>query len=478
MPTLGSTITLRHLPLFIVLVVAAAKASLLLVDAQPRLFMGDSGSYLHAAATSWVPPDRSYAYPLLIRGVTDADGLLHLLWVQTILGLGTALLLYRLLAQAFALDVRIAAALALAFALGPEQLFYERMVMAESASLFALACMLACGFAHVRDGAIGWLVAMAMAGVFAVGFRLSLLPLVLGFSVLPVLGRWLDSPSIAPRTLVRSFLHVVIALAATTLAHSAYKSWYDHRHDRNNEFRDDYIANSGYFRLSLVLPLVRGEDFTDLGIAEGITDGLPPDWNGRNQREALLWGDDTLVSRLRAAHGDPMANRLSRKIAMRAIRRDPIGFLMLGAQTLADYFDPAIAGPRLVDDLGARAPTPATIEEIRREFAFDAEGVATRESPVHSYFRASAPWLVLCLFAIVPIAAVTFATGWRKRRGVAVVLALASLGLFVGHALFSSIVSFRYLHAFPFFIALNLGAIIANVTARRSGARAAVDPQP
>lgn len=478
MPSLGSSIPRRLLPLCVVFVVVVAKAALLLIDAQPRLFMGDSGSYLHAAASSWVPPDRSYAYPLLIRGVSDADGLLHLLWVQSVLGVGTALLLYRMLVQAFALDVRVAAGVALAFALGPEQLFYERMVMAESASLFAIAGMLAYGFAYLRKGAFGWLVAMAMAGVFAVGFRLSLLPLVLGFGALPVLGRWLDAPSIAPRALARSVLHVAIALAATALAHSAYKSWYDHRHDHNNEYRDDYMANSGFFRLSLVLPLVRAEDFADLGIADGITDGLPPGWNDRDQRESLLWGDDTLVARLRAAHGDPTANRLSRKIAMRAIRRDPLGLVTLGAQTLADYFNPAIAGPRLIDDLGTRAPNADTIDDIRRRFAFDAEGVATRASPVHSYFRASAPWLVFCLFALVPLAAVTLATGWRTRRGAVVVLALASLGLFVGHALFSSIVSFRYLHAFPFFIALNLGAIVANLSARRSGARAAVDPQP
>ena len=392
------------------------------------------------------------------------------------LGVLTALILFRTLASGFLLDVRAAAAIALVFALGPEQLFYERMVMAEAAGLFALACMLGAGFAYLRDGRIGWLPAIALCGILAVSFRISLLPLVAGFALLPVLIRWLQHAPLAPRAMLRAAGHVALMIALSALAHAGFKDWYDHQHDREDAYKPGYIATSGAFRLSLVLPLVEARDFEGLGIAKGVTEGLGPDWNDRHKREALLWGEDTLIARLRRSHGEAIADRIAGKIAMRAFRRNPAGLLELGALTLRDYFNPDIARWRLADDLGARNPKPADIAHLQSTFGFDATGLDQNRSFAREYLHRAAPWLTLCLFALVPIALLTLASGWRRSRAASVLLALTSIGLFLGHALFSSIVSFRYLHAFPFFVLLNLGAIAANLQARHSARVPAVDP--
>jgi len=54
---------------------------------------------------------------------------------------------------------------------------------------------------------------------------------------------------------------------------------------------------------------------------------------------------------------------------------------------------------------------------------------------------------------------------WRTRlRASVLLLAATSLGVFVAEALFSHIVSYRYLHAFPLLIWLNAGALLAAVT--------------
>src|SRR5215470_11950721 len=40
---------------------------LLAVDPLPKLFMGDSGSYLWTALSGWIPTDRSFLYGYVIR---------------------------------------------------------------------------------------------------------------------------------------------------------------------------------------------------------------------------------------------------------------------------------------------------------------------------------------------------------------------------------------------------------------------------
>jgi hypothetical protein len=72
---------------------------------------------------------------------------------------------------------------------------------------------------------------------------------------------------------------------------------------------------------------------------------------------------------------------------------------------------------------------------------------------------------------LLAIAAVAFA--WRTRmRAPVLLLAATSLGAFAAEALFSHIVSYRYLHAFPLLVWLDAGALLA----LRSGV-AAIDPE-
>src|SRR4029453_17474709 len=49
------------------LLVLAIKILLLLLDPSPKLFMGDSGSYIWTALTGWIPPDLSHFYGYTLR---------------------------------------------------------------------------------------------------------------------------------------------------------------------------------------------------------------------------------------------------------------------------------------------------------------------------------------------------------------------------------------------------------------------------
>ena len=442
------------------------KGMWLLLDPTVRLFMGDSASYLHSAYSDWIPQDRSYTYPLFIRLVAvPLQSLTPLLLAQSFLGIGTALLLFRMLQRSFRVDARVAVLVAAVFAMGPEQLFFERMVMAETISLFALTLMLACGMEYLRKGNFAWLAGMVLGGCLAISYRLSLLPVVLGFALLPPLVRAFTQRPWSKRRVITALGHVGVAALLTFSAHSAYKSWNGYL---NNE-KPGYAADAGKLRLGLVLPLVKAEDLQGVGLPAGFLASLPPGWNDPNAREVALWTEDGMIARMREELGDEGMARAARKISIRALRRDPTGLLRLSWTTLGGYFDAMTVRNRMNDDLGARAPDAEAIGTLQERFNYDATGVSARHTAVYDYFSAGGPWLTACLFGLPLLALTTLTMGWRTRHAAMLLLALTSLGLFLGHALFSSIVSFRYLHAFPMLVWLNAGAIAAWLRHRRSG---------
>lgn len=458
----------------LILALLSLKGLVLLLDPTVRLFMGDSVSYLHAAYADWVPADRSYTYPLFIRLVAvSAHSLQPLLIAQTFLGLCTALIVFRILQGVFALDARIAGAIAVLFSIGSEQLFYERMVMAETISLFALAGMLGSGLAYMRGGNPLWLLAQTVAGILAVSYRLSLLPVVLGFALLPPIIRALLDGRGRPRLRLAALASVVIAAALTVGTHSAYKSWVGYLSDT----KPGYAASAGMLRLGLVLPLVQDEDLEGLDLPVDFLDRLPPGWDAPGNRESALWSENGIVAKLRDRLGDDGMARAARKISIRALRRDPLGLLRLSWLTLGGYFDPAIARYRMRDDLGERAPHAEAAQMLRDRYSYESSGVSELRSLSSVYFGASRTWFTFCLFCLPLLALVSIGVGWRSRQAALLLLGLVSLGMFFGHALFSSIVSFRYLHAFPMLALLNAGALAAWLRQRSSGTAMPVDPE-
>jgi hypothetical protein len=449
---------------------AALKALVLFADPTVRYFLGDSATYIHASLTAVPPPDRSYTYPLLIRAIAlPAKSLVPLLVFQALCGIGVALLAFAILRDAFALDARIAAAFAVLVAIGPEQLFYERMVMAEAAGLVAFAGMLACGFAFVRRGRWPLLLGVAVAGVLTVSFRLSLLPVVLGFAPLPPILRWIELGMPRGRGIALGAANLAVALLATFGVHALYKRWYGYELPG----RPDYIAYSGYFRLGLVAPLVEPNDLDGLGLPTDFLDHIKPPYKSRHAREAQIWGAEGLAAALRNALGDAEGNRAANRIAMRALKHDPAGFVRLAIETLGDYFGNG-AAPRMDDDLGRRGPSGEFAADLATYYGDpNAAASPAQETFVFRYYRASRLWLSACLFGLPLLAIAAGVVAWRTRlRAPVLLLAATSLGAFLAEALFSHIVSYRYLQAFPLLIWLNVGALVA----ARSG-MTAVDPE-
>lgn len=428
-----------------------------IADPTVRFFLGDSESYLHSALTGWIPPDRSFLYPLFLRISAVAGGsLTALVAAQSLCGVATALLCARITGD-LGVARRYAAIVALLVAIDPAQMFYERMVMAESVGTLCLVAMIACGISYVRRCDWRWLVPMALAGVATVALRMSLLPVVLGFALLPPLAALLARERPSWR---RIALHLSIALVATGLAHVGYQRLYGHV----AQTKPTYLRASGTFRLGLVAPLVKPEHLERYGVSREILAELGPDLHDPLARESQLWSPDGLIHRLKRELGDDRAEVVARKIAARALRDDIPGYFAMQAGTVADYFDDGIVAPRLDDDLGTRPLSNGIADAVRENFDHDASRTHEARNPVARYFLAAAPsWLTFCLFALAPLAVVALVRSPRERRAASLLFALAACGLVAGHFLFSHIVSFRYLHPFA---PLVLVALVAAFTRR------------
>lgn len=436
-------------------VLATIKLVLGLADPHLRVFLGDSESYLHTAMTGWIPPDRSFLYGKFVAITAVWPGTLYGLFVaQSLCGVLTALLIARIACWDLGADRRLAAALACALALDPAQLFYERMVMAESLGTLNLIAMIACGFAYLRRQWWPWLLGVALFGVATVALRMSLLPVVLGFALLPALAPLADRRRRVG--LLRIAAHAVIALAAVAVAHKSYQTWYGHL----SQGPAGYLQSSGTFRLGLVAPLVQAHHLERVGLPPALLQQVGPDLRAPRAREAQLWSEDGLIAVLRRAAG-PDTERLARKIAARAMRDDIPGFLHLALVTTADYFVRGETAARLYDDLGTRAMQPEMQERVRTQLGYDFAGVHEQRHAVARYFEAASAWLIVCLFALAPLALIALLRQWRQRRDAVVLLCLTALGMVAGQLLFSHIISFRYLHPFPSLLLLCLAACFA-----------------
>lgn len=453
------------------------KVAWLLLDPTVRLFLGDSGSYLHTALSGWIPPDRSFLYGWLIEATAVRfHSAYALLLTQSLFGIVGGMLLYLWLVAGLKLS-RVPALLAAAlFASDPAQLFYERMMMAEAVGLLAFLLFFVALSGYVATRRALLIPVYAVLGVTAVAFRINLLAVVLTLSVLAPLitafGKWRDGAS-RVRAIGIGFAHLVLSLACTSYAHGYYKQWYAEltATDPGDLYTDHpgYTAQSGVFRLALVAPLIEPAHFRNTGVSPDVLREVTLDYRDPRLREAQIWTEGGLYDVLQRHSDDP--DRVARKISIRAAREHPIGLLQLGLLTVLDYFDPAVAAPRLQDDLGRRAPSAELVADLREHLRYDVAGVHTRDTPALRWFEWGSKWLVACLFGLAPLALLVF---WRGRHAprfeLRLLLALTSLGLVAGHVLFSHIVSFRYLHPLPWFVLANLAVLLQDRFDRRGSA--------
>lgn len=447
---------------WMLLAVLLVKAAWLAVDAQPRFFMGDSGSYLHAAVQESILTDRSWLYPMIVHLLSVRTGSLWpLILAQTLAGVAVAMLVYAGLRRLGGVSPKLAAAPVLLLAIEPTQLYYERAVMAEAFGGLAFAGFLAALSIYVVRPRAWWLPLAAALGVLAIALRLNLLPVVLVLSAaapwirqVPAwLARRAAPPSLPPVALL---LHALLALVATQALHAGYKRLSG---ELMKHHEPAYTAQSGAMRAALVAPLIRQRHFDGMGCAPDLLAQVRVPLHDHTAREVHLWTDGGLIATARRLCPD--GETALRKASIKAFRDDPLGLATLAAQTFAGYYDEDRLRHRLLDDAGIREPEPRMREVLAERFGHVLRDGDWRRGAVARWFLFAAPWLTVLLPAL-PFLAV--AAVWRRRRDTQVAavafVAVAAFGLFAGHVLFSAIVSLRYLHVFVPVAALLAGWLL------------------
>lgn len=437
-------------------IVLLTKTLLLLIDPNLRLFMGDSASYLYAAISDWSPPDRSITYPWLITwSAVKAQSAFSLVLFQTLMGVAGCLLVFWMLRRVAGLSARIAGTATLLVAIEPTQLFYERMLMAESAGLLALLSMVAATVAYVHRGQLRWFPAIAVAGILAVSFRMSLLPVVLGLTTLaPILRLWqviYELPRGQRRlAVIRAALDFLLLGSIVLGVHGIYQ----HVYGSQMNSAPSYMVAEGQMRLGLLAPLIRAEHFELVGLPPDFADDLDPPISDHRNREAQMWSQDGLWAKLETELGFEQAQEVAGELSAHALHSNPLALLRISAATVVDYFDDDVALWRLTDDFGKRAPDAGTIHYLAEKLRFDGRNLAETPGLVGHLFLSSRWWLTLVLFTLTPVALACLALNLQnqEKRAVALTVGFAALGLVASHLLFSHIVSFRYLHPLPVFL--------------------------
>lgn len=439
------------------------KLVVLALDPEIRFFFGDSASYVHAALTGWVPPDRSPTYPMLLHSMGGQGGLVRLLLAQTAIGALSCLLVWALLVGPLRVRPALAAGAALLLAVEPMQLYYERSVMAETAGTACLLGMLAALAAGLQLRRPPWLVVAAGLGVAAVSLRVSLLPVVLVLSALaPLLWLLADRAARPGRGPLAACL--ALALLSTWAGHHLYRGWYG----QVAGVAPAWIADEPWFRLGWLAPLVDGTHLARLGLEPALLATVGPPLRDRRAREAQIWSPDGLVNVLRRAGGD-QGPRIAGKIAKRIQRERPMAVVGLGLATLGDHFDGSYARDRMGNDLGRHTVASAAfIDRVRTHYGHDASDWRHDRAPVTRAFESARPAYTLALLLAFPAGAWLLWLAWRRRDPVAALPALALLGLAVAYVLFSHILVYRYLHPLVPVLLVTL-AVLADRPGRSSG---------
>jgi hypothetical protein len=337
----------RYWALFCVSIFAF-KALLLAADPQPKFMMGDSGSYIWTALSGWIPDDRSFLYGFVIRWTSVwTQSLAPLLIVQAGLSAITCILFASICRSIFKLPLGWSCLFGLLCAIDPLQLLWERYVMTEAISLCLYAFVIRHSLLYLRDRRLRDLVIVQVVSVLLIAFRMSfLLQVQIGTIILPILAfapaiwEQLRRPSKEEGFRASALRvwggHLLVSIALLFLLHGGYKrfnGWISEREPA-------YLYGTGLVFLCYWSPILQPEDAADPRLADLIRIGDEFELRNPDLRNSQRFSPGFLLDRWSKIETDPWkADRLARKTAQRALRRDPLGVLAIAWRTYSNYWN-------------------------------------------------------------------------------------------------------------------------------------------
>lgn len=387
------------------LLILTLKFVLLALDASPKMFMGDSGSYLWTALSGWIPPDRSFFYGYLIRWLSiSTHSLTSLLILQTFLGALTAILVALLCLKIFNLSPRLSYVAGLLCAIDPLQLVWERYVLTETISLFLYATMLAFSLYYLRQRRLWQLACVQILAVLVISFRLSYLLVVQASAIaLPLIAFFpmLREGFKSARRLagVKSVaVHLAFSLLLMFALHFAYKQL----NGRLSGRPPAYLYSSGFSILAAWAPTLLPSDSPDRRLSQIISQGDQFHLSNMRLRNTQLYSRGNLLDRWKQAEPDWLiADRVAKQTALHSLLHRPTGVFTLGAKTFLQYFDFRQTRRQANSDLGnADWPKPMTATMADRfRLAPPSRAEVKSRSVLQRYFLQAQPYYYAVLFS-------------------------------------------------------------------------------
>jgi hypothetical protein len=474
---------------YLLLAILIVKFGLLAIDSYPRFLMGDSGSYLYTALTGWIPEDRSFTYGFLIRPLSVLPhSLAPLLLFQTLLGAFSAWILGSCLLQYFEAPRWLAALGALLCAIEPLQLFAERSVLTETVSIFLFSLVVWLSLHYLRSGRLLSLIVIQIVSVALISIRLGYLPLVIADSILlPLLGPAALSSLRAMterkggmdgrpntrvfRSLFQPALHLAIAIIVCQAALYGYREWNGHLNHRPPA----YNYSDGLFLASFWAPVIEARDFPIADLRGPIFNHLAFELKNPKLRNNQCFSqgglDENIIKDTTAEFGGDgvsYPNKLAKKTALRAAKRNPLGLLHLFYVTAREYFDPTYFRSTVQLEEGSVQVAGAEFDRMLRE-NFHQGYAPLRSSLVQRWHLSAEPWYQFLLLAPLVFLIVAIASGRRYARE-KIFFGVAIYGLTLGAVALTQEPSVRYMIPDAWLAPLIFGAPLAAMLSRRSTA--------
>jgi hypothetical protein len=455
--------------LVLTLVLILLKFIVYVYDSDPQAFFGDSGSYLTTALSKWIPPDRSFLYGFVVRAlILNSHSLNSVVAFQTLAGVGTALLVARMLTRYFQLQFLPASLIAVALALEPQQLLFERFVLTESLSALIFATLILWGLEYLFRGRIRHLIFFQITGTLLVAFRVTFAPLILVASISLPFIRFLLGEKRAPAR--RAVLELSVSLIFFFGLHQMYKVW----NGSLSRKPAAYLYADGFFMLASLSPLVEPSDTDNPVIADVLRQPLVhgnqlEKWNARN---AELFDYDGLVPRIQKVINDNYrANAECRKIARRVLLRDPVGVMRLGWVTYRLFFTRDYMKQTMLFEAGTFALTADEIKFLGR-FHLEATELATHNTVTRKYYMAMWPYFIFLIHTPLVILGAIIVAKREWRPFLLFLLLICTVHVVAIQALGVG-PSVRHNHAVSILLAITVGALVQRLLLSRRAS-----PQP
>ena len=458
--------------------IVVLKFVLLAVDSAPKLYLGDSISYIWTALTGWIPEDRSYFYGFVIRGLTVwTRSLTPLLIVQAALGAVIAIALTWICRTSFGLSGRLSYFFGFLCAIDPLQLLWERYVMTETFSLFFYALMLQQSFDYLRRRRITTLVLIQFLSIMAVGFRVVyLLAGQITAVALPFIAFISETPSLPPPSGVLTRLqflkrpalwqHLAVSVCAMVLFDQSYKHAYGFVAHREPA----YLYQSGYFLLTSWAPALQPQDATDPRLAKIIEHGNEFGLRDLDLRDSQRFRSGRLIDRWRRVEPDRRkTNDIAARTALNAFKRDPAAVIGLAAKTYFLFYNIQNVKRFLTYELGAGTLQPSHVALLAERFHWTGPTDIAAEPMTLTRWYYVAAWPYYFLPLLSPLFAVALLV-FARNKALAWFLFIQTTVMFGVITLLSMFPIMRYFQSLSLLALFNVALLTRSVLPKATSA--------